>query len=374
MIKSKFQFKTQNGLTLNQQIKDWMVEEFANFALDDKLPTDRALARDLQVSPVTINKAMNELCREGYIVRRRGQGTFLASRERQVFNGQDGSSKNGQILIAYPNYFSSEYWIRLHFAEELAVKNAYDLVEYKLNRNRNFENLMQIAGKLDNLRGILLRAVPTTFTRQVLNMLDSLDVPIVYFGECDFIGLGKNFVSISTDWYKLNYLKMKYLLDNGHRDIAIISNEPQTQNIERLNPGYKQALADYNLTSRRIRRSHDATTPWQNSAEAGYHLTNNIIGDKKITALIFDSIVGALGGMRAIWERKLRVPDDISIIATGTYLLFEEYMPAPLTVVRTHIDQQMETAFDIIANFNDFPTKTILSNPELIERMSVKKL
>ena len=374
MIKNQFQLNSGNGLTLNQQIKDWMVQEFANFDLDDKLPTDRALARDLQVSPVTINKAMNELCRDGYIIRRRGQGTFLASRERQVFKGQDTGSKNGQVLIAYPNYFSSEYWTRLHYAEELAVRNAFDLVEYKLNRTRGFENLMQIAGKLDNLRGILLRAIPTTFTRQVLNMLDSLNVPVIYFGECDFIGLGKNFVCISTDWFKMDYLKMKYLLDNGHRDIAIINNEPQSRNIERLSPGYKQALADYHLTSRRIRRSYDATNPWQNSAEAGYHLTRKTIEDKKITALIFDSIVGALGGMRAIWEQRLRVPDDISIISTGTYLLFEEFMPAPLTVVRTRIDQQMETAFDIIANFNDFPTKKILSNPELIERMSIKKI
>lgn len=374
MIKTRIQLKPNNGMTLNQQIKNWMVQEFSNFSLDEKLPTDRALACDLKVSPVTINKAMNELCREGYIVRRRGQGTFLASRERLVFNEKIGNGKNGQIIIAYPNYFSSEYWTRVHCAEELAVKNAYDLIEYKLNRNADFDNLVQIAKQQKNLKGILLKPIPASFSRELLKKIDNLDVPVVLFGECNYIGLGKNFVSLTPDFFKTDYMKLKYLLDHGHREIAIISNEPHLKKIERITPGYKQALDDCGLNSKTIYRSHDRTNPWQNSAEAGYFLTKNILEKEKVTGMIFASIVGALGGMRYLWEQRLRVPDDVSIISTGTYLIFEDYMPAPLTVVRTSIDQQMKTAFEIFERFDEFPSKIILSNPELIERMSVKKL
>lgn len=375
MIKSKAKITPKPGITLNQQIKDWLIREFENFSLDEKLPTDRALAKDLQVSPVTVNKAMNQLCQEGYVVRRQGQGTFLASRERQVNKSLSGKSKNGQIIIAYPNYFSSEYWLRLQASEELAVKNAYDLIEYKLNRIVDFDNLLEIAKKQDDLKGILLKPIPETFSRQVLKKLDALGIPVILFQPCDYITLGENFYSISNDQFKLDYMKIKYLLDHGHRKIAIISNEPAARRIERLSLGYRQALEDYNLTPKDIIRSADKTQAWANSAEAAYELTKKVMSkNDDITALTFDSVTGALGGMRYLWERKLWVPDDISIISIGGGRNFEEFMPAPVTVVRIPIDQQAAVAFDIIQNPEDFPTKTILCSPEIVERESVKRI
>lgn len=50
------------------------------FAEGSKLPTVRGLAVDLDISYNTVNRAYMDLEREGYIMTRKGRGTFVAKR------------------------------------------------------------------------------------------------------------------------------------------------------------------------------------------------------------------------------------------------------------------------------------------------------
>src|SRR5205085_5019164 len=44
----------------------------------DAIPSERQLSADLGVSRLTVRAALDELVREGYLVRRRGAGTFVS--------------------------------------------------------------------------------------------------------------------------------------------------------------------------------------------------------------------------------------------------------------------------------------------------------
>jgi len=65
---------------LYQQIVDGLKREVSEGRLvpGTPLPSFRALARDLLVSVITVNRAYEELEREGIIYRRQGLGTFVA--------------------------------------------------------------------------------------------------------------------------------------------------------------------------------------------------------------------------------------------------------------------------------------------------------
>src|SRR3981081_1228292 len=45
-----------------------------------RLPSSRVLAKDLGVAPHTVDEALSQLVADGYVVRRRGAGTFVAGR------------------------------------------------------------------------------------------------------------------------------------------------------------------------------------------------------------------------------------------------------------------------------------------------------
>ena len=53
---------------------------------DDAIPAERELAEDLDVSRITIRKAIEGLVAEGLLTRRRGAGTFVASRVEKSFS------------------------------------------------------------------------------------------------------------------------------------------------------------------------------------------------------------------------------------------------------------------------------------------------
>ena len=68
------------GGTLYQQIVDRLKREISEGRLKPgaPLPSFRQLAQDLLVSVITVNRAYEELEREGIIFRRQGLGTFVA--------------------------------------------------------------------------------------------------------------------------------------------------------------------------------------------------------------------------------------------------------------------------------------------------------
>ena len=65
---------TKKYTEIYAQIKEDI--ESGVYKINEKLPQGRLLAQKYQVSELTITKALNVLVREGYIVRRRGSGSF----------------------------------------------------------------------------------------------------------------------------------------------------------------------------------------------------------------------------------------------------------------------------------------------------------
>jgi len=53
---------------------------------DDALPAERDLANELDVSRITVRKAIERLVNEGLLVRRRGSGNFVAARVEKNFS------------------------------------------------------------------------------------------------------------------------------------------------------------------------------------------------------------------------------------------------------------------------------------------------
>jgi GntR family transcriptional regulator len=61
-----------------QSIRDEVRDLVAGLDVGDALPAERGLAVELGVSRMTLRRAIDELVREGLIVRRHGAGTFVA--------------------------------------------------------------------------------------------------------------------------------------------------------------------------------------------------------------------------------------------------------------------------------------------------------
>ena len=63
-----------------QRLKSWIIARIdaGDWLPSHQLPSENELVRDLQVSRMTINRALRELANEGYLTRIPGVGTFVA--------------------------------------------------------------------------------------------------------------------------------------------------------------------------------------------------------------------------------------------------------------------------------------------------------
>jgi GntR family transcriptional regulator len=77
-------------MSKQRETRERVLELIESLGVGDAIPSERQLGIDLSVSRLTVRAALDELVREGYLVRRRGAGTFVA--EPKVAKGIDITS------------------------------------------------------------------------------------------------------------------------------------------------------------------------------------------------------------------------------------------------------------------------------------------
>lgn len=349
---------------VHQEVKEALIKRLQRLPLDTRLPSDRDLATEFNVAFLTINRVMNDLMREGYVVRRPRRGTFIASRERQVVNPGSG---DGCVLVAYANYFSYHIFRHLRTAEELAQRGRLRLVEYKFNPESSADDLAAFAAGLDGLRGIMLMAPPQMLAPAPLARFDAIGIPVVAVSAMVEVGGTANCACVDADWTALGRLAAEALLDAGHQRLAWVNHEPSQP--EGLARGMREAL------KARGRRGSDLVTvgqgvaAWSDARESGYRLAQQLIDEDLATGAVFTSISGARGALRALWERGLAAPTHLSLVAAGQQGGEEDYLTPPLTTVDADWTGEVRFAFDRILGAAD--ERSRLLAPRLHRRGSI---
>src|SRR6187402_642047 len=106
-------------LSLYEQLYSYVAQEIRNGTLkpNDRVPSEKELAEQFNVSRITSKKALERLYQDGLIVRIRGKGSFVAETPLPQDAGKTGSRNNSQsvsklIGVIVPDYADS-YGLRL---------------------------------------------------------------------------------------------------------------------------------------------------------------------------------------------------------------------------------------------------------------------
>ena len=65
-------------MTKQKETRDRVLDLIEGLGVGQAIPSERQLSAELGVSRLTLRAALDELAREGYVVRRRGSGTFVS--------------------------------------------------------------------------------------------------------------------------------------------------------------------------------------------------------------------------------------------------------------------------------------------------------
>lgn len=172
---------------------------------------------------------------------------------------------------------------------------------------------------------------------------------------------------VSDDDLTAMDLAVGHLMSLGHKDIGLAIGPERFVPTQRKIEGFTRAIS---------RRTGHAPAPGAVnrslfSVEGGHAAAGQLL-DEGMTAIICGSDLMALGAIRAVADRGLRVPDDVSVVGYDDSPLISFTNP-PLTTVRQSVRAMGEAAVTMLIeeiqgidkNHNEF-----LFRPELIVRGS----
>jgi len=202
-------------------------------------------------------------------------------------------------------------------------------------------------GSLDQLRGLV---EPLWFNGLLVTNTSTADdtyletlvpsVPIVMFQRQSPRS------SVNTDSSMVGQLAAEHLIGLGHRRIGLIYPSATGSQAQALRiGGYRDALA---LAGLSLELEAPATgTNWAANAHAAAGTLLDRPAGERPTAIFATNDLLAIGAMRAIRDRGLRIPDDLAVVGCDD-AEFAAYQDPPLTTVHLPLEEMAARATTIL--------------------------
>lgn len=177
--------------------------------------------------------------------------------------------------------------------------------------------------------------------------------------------------TINVDNKNGGYLGTRHLLENGHRMIAFVTGlANQKASLDRME-GYRQAMDEAG-----VRESDNLIYPGDFTEKSGYQVTRQVLeAGKGITAIFYANDLMAIGGIKAIKEKGLKIPDDLSLIGCDDLELVSLIDP-PFTTLRQPRYKMGYTGMELLINSiehkDNINPAQIIYHMALIQRNSVQ--
>ena len=134
------------------------------------------------------------------------------------------------------------------------------------------------------------------------------------------------------------YEAAKYLIDLGHKAIGFAGGEEIFDYVHNRLKGYKRALQDADITP----------APKWVCLGNGAAATKTVLEKApEITALMFVNDSFAADGLKVIAQKKLRIPDDLSVVSFDDTEIAEKHRP-PLTSVAYNFFEEGQWAVKML--------------------------
>lgn len=300
---------TRQATPLAQQIKQQLTWLIANGQLTagEMLPSVRQLAVHLGINVNTVRSAYLKLEAEGLVETRQGRGTRVLTFDLARFAQVSGEVRSHTIGVILPGVINPFYHSFLNGVEKIAEQDQSLLFLCSThddpgNAWRDFARLT--AKGVDGIL-IVSHDISEAFTSTGTQMKQYSGIPFV---TVDWPGCEGYLVQ--TDLEAAGYEATRHLIGHGHTRIGLLTFGVKAANIEPVNAGYRRAMLE----------SGPIVDLKLESRVPGFDIPSGETGARHLlelaeppTAIFAISDTLALGAMRAIKDKALKIPGDIAL-------------------------------------------------------------
>lgn len=252
------------------------------------------------------------------------------------------TQKSKTLAIIVPDISNRFYSTIVKSVIDEASKNEYSILLSDADNDAN-EEIKQLS-LLDNrlIDGILLAS------RNSAVLLDQYEnnrnLPIVILDEESHIE-DKNIFAVATDNEEAAYTMTKKLIEDGHRNFCCLTGFEGSTNSQKRKQGVLRAFEEY-----KIDLAQQSFYSANYNAEKAYQAVQNI-SEIDFTALICFNDLMAYGAIKALKEKKLKIPENVSVVGFDT-----------------------NTSQNLVTDISDYRLTSINQDEELIGKVSTNIL
>ncbi|MGB9856755.1 MAG: GntR family transcriptional regulator [Dictyoglomaceae bacterium] len=299
-------------IPLHIQIKEYLKKKILSGELKplERIPSDDKFARSLGVSPTILEYALQELVKEKLAFRIKGKGTFVSEKLERI--DIEKGKYIGFIAPILRDYMEAEIMSGL---ESFISQRGYSLIY--ANSNGSYEKELIIIKRFieQEVKGLVIYPSDEMCSRgnAPIRHFKEVNIPIVLV---DRFLPGSFLDFVVSDNKNGAYSAVKYLIDQGHRNIAFITtNNLKTTSVRERLEGYKDALKENGIEVNEDYIFSKLPGYFDIFYEENVNLIKNFLKERKEISAIFtvnDRVASAV--YRAIKELGLKVGKDISVV------------------------------------------------------------
>ena len=303
----------------------------------------RQVAKRAGVSTATVSRTINNLRVRPGTARRVRQAIeelkyFPNTHARSLVSGR--SRIVGLIVSDITNPFFPEL---VKGFEDAATQKGYEVLlsntEYDSSRMATGVRRM-LERKVDAV-AIMTSEMDRSFTQQ----LAGRDIPMVFL---DVGTVEKHVSNIKVDYASGISQAVEHLIGLGHRRVAFISGPADLKSARIRQSAFLKAMQKRGM----------GDPAWietgNHRIDGGFQAMSRMLDRTPLpTAVLSSNDLTALGALRAIRRKGLRVPDDLSVVGFDDIAL-AEFTEPPLTTVRLPREEIAGKAFEaLLASLSD---------------------
>lgn len=302
-----------------------------------KKVTMRDIANELQVSTVTVSKALSD--REGVSEEVRNRIKQKAEEMGYRYHSlaksmKEGMSYNVGVVVAERFFSDNAFYSNLY--QKLVIefgKANYscilEILSYEDEKNDVLPKMVS-GNKIDGL------IVLGQLKKHYINMLRQEDVPYIFL---DFYDEDFAIDTVVGDSVYGSYILTNYLLENGHRKIGFIGDITATSSILDRYLGYYKALLQQGIP---VREDWIIKDRGENGKRIQLELP-----EEMPEAFVCNCDEIAYHLVEQLKDAGYRVPEDISIVGFDDFI-FATLCSPQLTTFRISQEMMAETAADAL--------------------------
>ncbi|WP_153800651.1 LacI family DNA-binding transcriptional regulator [Foetidibacter luteolus] len=271
------------------------------------------------------------------------------------------------IPSAEINFFGSV----VHGIENVANSAGYNVLIYQTNELRQFEVKGIETFLSARVDGILASIAKETSDYTHFLEIKKRGVPVVFFDRAnDDLGIS----SVVVDDYRGGYIATEHLLKQGYKRVAHISGPQHIKIFNDRLKGYMGALQAHG-----IKVDFDLIYTGNVSIEAGKSAIEHLLElPEKPDAVFAVEDFTALGAIKCLKERNIKIPDEFGVIGFANELFGEHITPSLSTIDQQTVSMgkaSLELLLQLIRHKdkNSQPRKVVLDPLPVFRQSTFRK-